>query len=98
MSVTPEGIAAYLNRAADKLEECGWVQGVYGNDDTGYCASGAIREVDESTFSATRTAASCILEAATGTYDMVEWNDRSGQTSENVIATFRRLAAEVEVT
>lgn len=31
--------------AADKIEECGWVQGTFGTCEGGYCATGALHAV-----------------------------------------------------
>jgi hypothetical protein len=94
-----------LNQAADLIERTGWCQGAYGRDEYGleqgassvscisFCALGALRRISGNQFDA-RVGACKRLRRLIGGGSIDKWNDASGRTKKEVIATLRRAAQE----
>lgn len=88
-------IADNYDRAAELLEQYGWVQGKYGDIGTGgFCLMGAIAETSGPNrgyyqFNAIMTATGGAFQGGT------TWNDFPGRTKEEVIAKLREVAAQL---
>ncbi len=92
MSTDRKGAAAdLLDAAANLLEQEGWCQGRIQTRDGKRCAFAAIYSVPAEPW--LRPVACEALHSITGAIDT--WNDTFGQTAENVIATFRTVAADL---
>lgn len=96
MSIDNDMARAALLDAADLIEREGWVQGVLGLPGMGYCALGALGQVTK-TESARYFDARDLLARSIGispfSYGGIPaWNDREGQTKEQVLQTLRRAA------
>lgn len=90
--MTPQEI---LSAAADLIEEHGWVQGEYGDEEYGFCAMGAVYVA--ASYSATdrdRGNAVNRLAASVGYNAVVYWNDSIAQSKEEVITALRKAARE----
>jgi hypothetical protein len=97
-----------LLAAADLLETTGWTQAYYARDSAGnpvasedknaacFCTYGALRRVTKSRKEnhVTRLILEETLRRITGDDYILNWNDKPGQTAENVIATLRKAAYE----
>jgi len=89
-------VSEVLNKAADLIEEKGWVQEAFSNR-YGYCAIGAIRECiwgkdvpsnsPELWDGAIERLVKTVREA-----HIPSWNDAEGRTKEEVIAKLREAA------
>lgn len=86
-----------LREAADLLENNGWIQGRPFDDIGQHCAVGAIMEVcgayQDAYDSALYTNTVQLLQDCIET-SVVSWNDRFGQTKQNVIETMRACASK----
>ena len=84
-----------FDHAADKIERRGWVQGGHGcNLETGArCAVVALEEAKRALGIKPHQDDEPRLWDEIGSSDVIGWNDRKGQTKENVIATLRRVGA-----
>lgn len=90
-----------LLRAADILEEHGWVQGQIGYDGEGYCAFGAMIKALATVNHMGLDDAMMKLGNAVATigspFDsaIFRWNDREDRTKEQVISKMREVANAV---
>lgn len=87
-------IADILRRAADIIEENGWIQGTLVDDETGaVCAIGAIqqacRQIDTPTYWSARNALGQYVDDGVSI-----WNDDEDRTKEEVLAALREAAAQ----
>jgi hypothetical protein len=91
-----------LNKAADILEKYGWVQNRFGNERMGFCALGAFNKVAptkifaNSAFQAKELLRGTVRTINDGNSNIVEWNDHSTRTKEEVIAAFRQAANQTQ--
>lgn len=98
----------YLVEAKNLILNHGWVQGGYGNERQGYCAVGALtqvqnnlveRGVDETEAFAAFMEADSAIEDALRQHGYVTaipfWNDASGRTREQVLEIFDAAAQAV---
>jgi len=89
-----------LRRAADLIEEHGWVQGEYGNKRKGYCVIGALgREALPMTYHDAVVRLDAALpdtfpEKTSRFQRLVEWNDTPGRTRDEVLQLFRKAAGD----
>jgi hypothetical protein len=96
-----------LNKAADLIEERGWLQGIHGlGTDRGLCMEGGIlaalgRSRDDCAFRGSQYGGRCPVYNAVmehlGRADYTEkplwrWNDAEERTADEVIATLRAVA------
>lgn len=95
--------AQVLREAADLIEQEGWGQGAYYNPQDGcFCAVGAIGQVATGTpshgfwlnkgWSVAEVLGDFIARQDGSPVNPVEWNDKEGQTAENVVQTMRDAA------
>jgi hypothetical protein len=94
--ITP---AEVLRRAADLIEQKGWVQGVYERRGEGFCALGAIRAQIHDVPFATRRDALTALEASLPPRFQgwtPRWNDHPGRRAPSVIKHLRKVARDLE--
>lgn len=96
-------VAEQLNAAADYIEEHGWCQNAYEDDNGGVCASGALREVGRQAFGPGgvgmfsvpyRLALTVVGRKLPAM--LCDWNDEPGRTKEEVVAMFREAAKQAE--
>lgn len=83
-----------FTKAADVLEAFGWIQGTFGNIESGFCALGAIgRAEDELGRIGTdlEPLHAAIRHASGGqaTPSIVVWNDAPGRTQAEVVTALR---------
>lgn len=95
-----ERIDLTLGRAADLIEEHGWLQGQMGDVGRGFCLLGAVYEgVDYAMYSHDPGSYGLIVEGALRRVrrvvgnKMVGWNDSPGRTREEVVAALRTAAS-----
>lgn len=98
--VKTDPVAECLLRAAQRIRERGWCQGVSCNDAGEVCLMGAIYDVREASFNipydlgklepAKTTGHLMILKRRAG-----PWNDRKGRTAAEVIAALEDAAADI---
>lgn len=91
-----------LLKAADILEEKGWIQGSLGFDSKGYCAFGAmLTACSAGNFGldkATEKMSNALNNNSTLHFHdsaIFQWNDGTGQTKENVVSKMREVAHAV---
>lgn len=87
----------YLLHARELIDKHGWVQGVYGNPEKGFCIIGAISRAcwDDGVTFETQTAMEGDLQRhAPGYESLVAFNDAKGRTKEEVLALFDRAIQE----
>jgi hypothetical protein len=95
--------AELLSEAVDVLLTDGWTQGSFGADNSPHCAGGAIMKASRSKYShdVEDTAMNALeneIERTVGRHEsIVAWNDKSGQTKENVINTILNASSRVAV-
>lgn len=104
---TPTTVPEVLDAAASYIEEHGWNQGSYRNDEGGVCAEGAIRLVCGASLDglAQRSGDIQLTLAATGALEseidpdgeimLPSWNDIPGRTAAEVVAKLRATAEAV---
>lgn len=88
---TPQTPADVLDAAADYIDEHGWTQNVYEDEEGACCAMGGILRVsdpDSAYF------AEDALQRHLGR-TIVQWNDTADQTAANVTHTMREVAASL---
>lgn len=86
-----------LRRARDNLVRYGWVQGVLGSRQHGFCARGAIHAATRS--DEFRIGAGGALKDTIGgrwNYSISTWNDETRRTKEQVIRAFDRTIKRLE--
>lgn len=94
--ITP---AEVLRRAADLIEQEGWVQGEFGGPGVGYCALGAIRVQYDDVPSSPCTTAIEILNASLPPRFKgwaPRWNDYPQRRASSVVRHLRKVARDLE--
>jgi hypothetical protein len=94
-------LKAVLAKAADLIEQHGWIQGDYGNPDTGFCAAGAIwwaiagrkRDISLETSPHNGSFVAALDMLPYGVGGAASWNDNPRTTKEDVIQALRKAAA-----
>lgn len=95
-------------KAIDVLDERGWTQGSYNNED-GCCAVGALGlaanalpdDIRHSHYMTVRNelyreVSTSVPDGADVGADVIDWNDEPGRTADEVKALFRRAADRLE--
>ena len=77
-------------KAYEVLEKYGWIQGAFGDEETGFCLMGAMWEA-YSSIKARRVHCKR-LRKAIGSEDLTGWNDKIGQEKQAVVKVLRKLA------
>jgi hypothetical protein len=93
-------LADVYEKAAEYLEEYGWIQGDLGHQGGPRCFVGALRSANEALETQARIMAEDVLELSNHCYiricscggAMAMWNDEEDRTSDEVINTLRALA------
>lgn len=89
--MTPQEI---LSAAADLIEEHGWVQGEYGDEEYGFCVMGAVYAATaEHATDRDRGNAVNRLAGSLGYNAVVYWNDSIAKSKEEVITALRKAAS-----
>lgn len=88
--------ADVLREAARILEMDGWAQGVNALRGSAICAGMAIDQAAVR-LGGTNSPATVAFCSAIGSNDIIGWNDTPGRTAEEVTATLRRRADDLEV-
>ncbi len=91
--------AEVLRKAADLLVERGWAQGRLQHRNGRLCATGAVSLADTGLLGVTGPvgiAAWRGIPREVGGAWVTTWNDQVSQTAENVIATMRRVADDLD--
>jgi hypothetical protein len=83
--------ADVLERAADIIEEVGWIQGEYGDASKGLCILGAIGMAWRSFGGSFRAVPDS--HALLGLPNAAVWNDARGRTKQQVVRRLREAAA-----
>lgn len=94
--ITP---AEVLRRAADLIEQEGWVQGEFGGPGEGYCALGAIRAQYDGVPFPVRVAAIEALSAPLPSRfegRAPRWNDYPGRKAPSVVRHLRKVARQLD--
>ena len=87
----------HIRRAADIIEDRGWVQGTDGSKDRGFCIRGAVGYVvPEESFTLTWLVLHEWLRNIHGPGSAVAYNDEKGRTKEEVLFTLRKCADELD--
>jgi hypothetical protein len=83
-----------LSAAADLIEEYGWVQGKYGDEEIGFCAMGAVYMYVAAAGNATDDGSVAVnrLAVSLGYNSVAYWNDNIAQSKEEVITALRKAA------
>lgn len=81
-------------RPSQLIEKYGWVQGIYGSLEIGFCAEGAIRAADRHPPMSFNT----WLQMHNHAYDKVFWNDDPKRTKEEVISALKQWEDEYYAT
>jgi hypothetical protein len=91
--VSAETPAGMLTAAADLIEQRGWCQRKFQDDDGRLCVEGAIYHglavLDRVCFDAVR-----ILRRHIGDDSLIRWNDQPGRTQDQVVAALRAAAEQ----
>lgn len=100
VEIKPEPWQELLLKAADILEEKGWIQGALGFEKKGYCAFGAMLSAclkgNDNLDEATEKFANALNPNAVHHDSAIfQWNDGTGQTKENVVSKMREVAHAV---
>lgn len=91
----PATAATMLLRAAEILEEYGWIQGCLGSREEGFCMLGAIKEADTQLVSANPLWSRALRDVGVPC-EAGKWNDEDGRTKEEVVGRLRLAAALIE--
>jgi hypothetical protein len=83
-----------LRKAAEVIEEFGWIQGEYGGADEGYCVDGAIQCAAHGAYD--RFLARSLLCGYLRASWLPLWNDAPERTKDQVIAALRAAAERPE--
>lgn len=97
--VTPVTTRDVLHRAADLLEEFGWVQYDCGGKDRGFCLLGAVleanRDFGRNVYADLESLGDLVwsgLPRRTWGSFPIDWNNASGRTKEEVVTRLREAA------
>jgi len=86
----PQSVPDVLDAAADYIDQHGWTQGVFDDDEGHVCVREAINRTAPSILDAFR-AASALMDAVGD--GATNWNDADGRTQDEVTAKLREVAA-----
>lgn len=92
-------IGRVIRKAAQVIEDRGWVRGEYGGKETGFCVLGAVNFVAQQNIVMNMSAIGKFnswLKECGEPCSLPAWNDTKDQTKENVLLYMRKLADEID--